>query len=289
MDTTEHPERKPATAARIYDFYIGGTHNFPADRAAAQAAIDQVPLIRPAARANRAFLARAVRFAAEAGIRQFLDIGSGIPTEGNVHEIAQQVDPESHVVYVDIDPMAVTEGLEVLRNNRYATSIHGDVRDCAAILSHAGVARLIDFSQPVAVIMCALLHFIPDDAAHAAVAGLRAACAPGSYLILSHGTPPDVTAAAQERAEFAANDRVISGVYARSTTTPVRMRPRAEIAAFFAGYDLVDPGLTWVGEWHAVEPDQPEFAGQSSLASILGGVGSLRRTDDTVQKITAIK
>ena len=163
MDTTERPEPKPATAARIYDFYIGGTHNFPEDRAAAQAAIDQVPLIRPAARANRAFLGRAVRFAAEAGIRQFVDVGSGIPTEGNVHEIAQDVDPACRVVYVDIDPVAVAEGLEILADNACATSILGNVLDPPAILSHAEVANLIDFRQPVAFIMCALLHFVPDD------------------------------------------------------------------------------------------------------------------------------
>jgi len=184
--------------------------------------MEMVPLIRPAARANRAFLRRAVRFAAEAGIRQFLDVGSGIPTEGNVHEIAQDVDPACRVVYVDMDPVAVSEGLEILDGNKNATSIRGNVLDIPAILSHPRVAELIDFSEPVAIILCAVLHFVTDDdAAYAAVDRLRSVSAPGSYLILSHGTPPEETVEAVERAEFAEGENVVKGVYARQTTTPL--------------------------------------------------------------------
>src|SRR5215475_1635393 len=120
MNTSE-PADKPATAARIYDYFIGGSHNFPADRAAAEAILQGAPSARPAARANRAFLGRAVSLAAESGIRQFLDIGSGIPTERNVHECAQEIDPTSRVVYVDIDPVAVAEGLQMLEHNEHAT------------------------------------------------------------------------------------------------------------------------------------------------------------------------
>jgi S-adenosyl methyltransferase len=277
MDTTERPEQKAATAARIYDYYIGGTHNFPADRAAAEDAIKNVPLIRPAARANRAFLGRAVRFVAESGVRQFLDIGSGIPTEGNVHEIAQEVDPASRVVYVDIDPVAVSEGIEILDGNDYATSIRGNVLDTPAILAHPSVAELIDFSQPIGIILCALLHFVPDDqAAHAAVATLRSASAPGSYLVMSHGALPDLDVAAVERARFAEDDKVMKGIYASKTTTPVRMRQRAEVETFFEGYDLVEPGLAWVGEWRPTPADVDEFDGSPRLAAILGGVGKLR-------------
>jgi hypothetical protein len=277
MDMTARPEAKPATAARIYDFYIGGTHNFPADRAAADVIIKQVPMIRPAARANRAFLNRAVKFAADAGIRQFLDVGSGIPTEGNVHESAQDVDPTCRVVYVDIDPVAVSEGLEILENNEFATAIRGDVLAASAIVEHRAVAQLIDFSQPVAIIACALLHFVPDDAAaHAAIKTFRDASVPGSYLILSHGTPPDGTVDAAERAEFAEGEKAVQGVYAGRTTTPVRMRSRADIESFFEGYDLVDPGLSWVGEWRPIAADQVEFDGNSRLSAILGGVGKLR-------------
>ncbi|HEY2792973.1 MAG TPA: SAM-dependent methyltransferase, partial [Micromonosporaceae bacterium] len=153
---------KAATAARIYDYFIGGTHNFPADRAAAQEAIRRAPTIPAISRANRAFLRRAVRFAAEAGIRQFLDIGSGIPTEGNVHEIAQSIAADSRVVYVDIDPVAVAESLAILEGNDRATAIRGDLRDAAAILSAPEVGAL-DFGRPVAVLLCAVLHFMPDD------------------------------------------------------------------------------------------------------------------------------
>jgi hypothetical protein len=277
MDTTQRPDQKPATAARIYDYYIGGTHNFPADRAAADDVIKQVPLIRPAARANRAFLGRAVRFAAESGVHQFLDIGSGIPTEGNVHEVAQEVDPAARVVYVDIDPVAVSEGLDILEGNPYATSIRGNVLDIEAILSHSNVAELLDFSKPVAIILCALLHFVTDDdAAHAAVTTLRSASAPGSYLILSHGTLPDSDVAVEERQRFAADDKLLQGVYATKTTTPVRMRERNGVKAFFDGYELVEPGLTWVGDWRPDGNHPDEFGGNARLASILGGVGTLR-------------
>ena len=277
MDTSQRPEQKAATAARIYDYYIGGTHNFPADRAAADGVIKQVPLIRPAARANRAFLGRAVRFAAESGIRQFLDIGSGIPTEGNVHEVAQSVEPTARVVYVDIDPVAVSEGLDILDANAYATSIRGNVLDTPAILSHSSVLELLDFSQPVAVILCALLHFVTDDeAAHAAVGSLRSASAPGSYLILSHGTVPDADVAVEEREKFAADDKMMQGVYATKTTTPVRMRQRVGVEVFFDGYDLVEPGLAWVGDWRPDGNQPDEFGGNARLASILGGVGVRR-------------
>jgi hypothetical protein len=276
MDTNLHPDQKPATAARIYDYLIGGTHNFPADRSAAEAVLQQAPVARPSARANRGFLGRAVRFAAESGIRQFLDLGSGIPTERNVHECAQEIDPTCRVVYVDIDPVAVAEGLELLAANKYATSIRGDVRDPSAILRHRAVVELIDFTQPVALIMCALLHFVQDDeAASAAVATFRAACVPGSYLILSHGTL-DIGGDEEERAALAQNERELRTVYARNTATPVRMRSRVAIEDFFAGYDVVDPGLDWVGRWRHVGPDEVEFGGDPRMAGILGGVGILR-------------
>ena len=274
MDTTHPTEQKPATAARIYDYYIGGTHNFPADRAAAEDAIKHVPLLRPAARANRAFLGRAVRFATESGIDQFLDVGSGIPTEGNVHEVAQDINPTARVVYMDIDPVAVAEGLDLLEGNDYATSIHGNVHDTAAIVAHPSVRSLLDLSRPIGIIACAVLHFVTDDAAaQAAITHLASVSVPGSHLILSHGTRPDADVDAEERARFAADDQVMRGVYASKTTTPVRMRPRADVERLFAGYDLVDPGLTWVGDWRPDGRHPDEFDGNARLSSILGGVG----------------
>jgi hypothetical protein len=275
MDTTQRPEQKPATAARIYDYYIGGTHNFPADRAAAQEAIKRVPQIPAAARANRAFLGRAVRFAAESGIRQFLDIGSGIPTEGNVHEIAQDVAPDAHVVYVDIDPVAVAEGLEILEGNDFATSIRGNLRDPSAILAHPEVAKLIDFSQPVAFILCAVLHFVAeDDDAYAAVAHLRSMAAPGSYLILSHATP-NTTVPEAAKADEADKETVVGKVYTSQTITPFRMRQKSEVSGFYGEFELVEPGLTWVTEWRP-DPDAPnEFADDAARTSIVAGVGKL--------------
>jgi hypothetical protein len=273
MDTTQRPEQKPATAARIYDYYIGGTHNFPADRAAAQEAIKRVPQIPAAARANRAFLRRAVRFAASSGIRQFLDIGSGIPTEGNVHEIAQEVAPDARVVYVDIDPVAVAEGLEILEHNEYATSIRGNLRDPEAILGHAEVARLIDFSRPVAVLLCAVLHFVAeDDDAYAAVGKLRSTLVPGSYLILSHATPnTEVPEAA--KADEADKETAVGRMYTAQTMTPFRMRQRDEVANFFGDFDLVEPGLVWVTEWRPVEGELNEFVENTASVSIVAAVG----------------
>src|SRR3954462_5904574 len=154
---------KPATSARIYDYVLGGVHNFPADRAAAQALIQAAPTIPGIARANRAFLRRAVRFLGEAGVRQFLDIGSGIPTAGNVHQVAESV-PDARVAYVDIDPVAVAASLELLEGNDRATAIRADPRDTRAILEHPQLKRLIDFDQPVAVLLVSMLHFVDDEA-----------------------------------------------------------------------------------------------------------------------------
>ncbi len=275
MDTTQRPDQKPATAARIYDYYIGGTHNFPADRAAAQEAIKRVPQIPAAARANRAFLRRAVRHAAESGIRQFLDIGSGIPTEGNVHEIAQDVAADARVVYVDIDPVAVSEGLEILEGNAYATAIRGNLRDPGAILGHPEVARLIDFSRPVALLLCAVLHFVAEDEdAYAAVAKLRSAAGPGSFLIISHATPNTAVPEA-EKAQEADKETVVGKVYTSQTMTPFRMRQLAEVADFFGDFALIEPGLTWVSQWRP-DPAEPNvFADDPAAVGIVAGVGVL--------------
>jgi hypothetical protein len=274
----ENGGSKPATAARIYDYFLGGTHNFPADREAAQAIAKMFPPISDLARANRAFLRRAVRFAAEAGVRQFLDIGSGIPTVGNVHDVAQSVIPDARVVYVDMDPVAVSESLDILENNPWATAIKGDLREPQHILTHPQVGRLIDFNEPVALLLLAVLHFVPeDDVAVGAVDRLVAALAPGSYLVVSHasadgGVDPGNVDTAQD-------------LYKRQTATPFHLRSHDQVTAFFTRFELVEPGVVWLPQWRADltstgagegELAQPDpFADDPAQSAGLAAVGRL--------------
>jgi hypothetical protein len=235
--------QNPATAARMYDYYLGGVHNFPADREAAERVIAQFPFMPVVARANRAFLGRAVRYLTGVGIRQFLDIGSGIPTEGNVHEIAQGQAPDARTVYVDVDPVAVSESLMLLEGNEQADAIRGDLRDPSGILNHPRVRRQLNFDQPIGLLLAAILHFVPDDTqAYDSVAQMVAALAPGSYLVVS--------AAAAE--SFAPNNeltRAVIDVYRQRTTTSAASRSRSEIERFFTGLDLVEPGVVWLHQW----------------------------------------
>jgi hypothetical protein len=247
-DAAQGAKGKPATAARMYDYYLGGIHNFPADQEAARKIIAQYPFVLAAARSNRAFLGRAVRHLAAAGIRQFLDIGSGIPTERNVHEIAEEVTPDARVVYVDIDPTAVAESLEILEGNDRAIAIRADLRRPRLILDHPAVRRLLDFGQPIGLIMAAVLHFVPDDTqAYGAVTQLFDALAPGSFLVISH-TSTEVFWPDHEKED---------DLYRRHTATPGTVRTRAEIEQFFTGVDLLDPGVVWAYEWQP-DPDEPE-------------------------------
>jgi hypothetical protein len=239
-------DTKRANVARVYDYWLGGSHNFLADQDAARATAAVEPSIRVNARANRAFLGRAVRFLAASGIRQFLDIGSGIPTEGNVHEIAQQADPAARVVYADIDPVAVAHSRAILAGNENATVIEADLREPQNILLNAAVRDLIDFARPTGLLLVSVLHFLADaEDPWQIVATLRGTLAPGSYLVLAHGTSegtPVVLRAAEK-------------VYNRSVATSVHVRSRADILRFFDGFDLVDPGLVYIPEWR---PDSPE-------------------------------
>ena len=234
-----------ANVARVYDYLLGGSHNFLSDQdlGRAMAAVD--PNVRAIARANRDFLGRAVRFLAAAGIRQFLDIGSGIPTQGNVHEVAHQADPDARVVYADLDPVVIAHSTAILAGHDNAAIIRGDLREPGKILTHPASQQLIDFSQPVGLLLVAVLHFIGDaEDPSRLVATLREALAPGSYLVLCHATNesrPTVTQAAEK-------------VYQRSVPTQGRTRSRTEILRFFEGFDLVEPGLVYIPEWR---PDSP--------------------------------
>jgi SAM-dependent methyltransferase len=234
-----------ANTARVYDYWLGGSHNFLADQDLGRAISAVDPVVRAGAQANRAFLGRAVRFLGACGIRQFLDIGSGIPTQGNVHEIAQRADPAARVAYVDIDPVAVAHSKAILAGNENAAVIEADLRYPETILGHARTRQMIDFSQPAGLLLVAVLHFIADaDDPWRLVATLRDALAPGSYLVLGQGTNADKPAVAQ----------AFEQVYNRSSTRSIHMRSRAEILRFFDGFDLVDPGLAYVSQWR---PDSP--------------------------------
>ncbi|MDQ7905833.1 SAM-dependent methyltransferase [Phytohabitans sp. ZYX-F-186] len=253
---------RPSTA-RMYDYFLGGSHNFAVDREAAQAMIAAVPETPLIAQANRAFLRRTVRFLAEAGVRQFLDIGSGIPTVGNVHEIAQAAAPESTVVYVDVDPLAVGHSREILDGNERAVAVQADIRDPDRIIDHPEVRKLIDFGQPVALMIVAVLHFVRDEDRPAEiVARLRSALAPGSYLVLSQACGEGRTST--EWAEAYA-------IYQR-TDHPLHNRGRAEITRLFDGFTLVEPGVVWVPEWR---PDSPHAVEEAERSIYIGGVGRL--------------
>jgi hypothetical protein len=226
--------------ARMYDYYLNGKDNYAADRDAAAKVLAAVPEIRAIARANRAFLHRAVRYLAEEkGIRQFLDIGTGIPTSPNVHEIAAQTDPGVRVVYADNDPIVHAHANALLTGTGTTQIVLADLRDPEKIIAEA--AAFLDFTQPVALLLVAILHFIPDEENPSGiVAALREALPAGSWLALSHGTtdfhPVEVTAPAA-----AAYD---------TAPAPLVLRPRAAIEAFFDGFTLEEPGLVQAPLWH---------------------------------------
>ncbi|MQY25272.1 hypothetical protein NRB56_08280 [Nocardia sp. RB56] len=233
--------------ARVYDHLLGGFANFEVDRRIAAKMIEVIPEVPRTARANRAFLQRAVRYLAEAGIDQYLDLGSGIPTAGNVHEIAQRVDPAARVVYVDIDPVAVTMSRRLLTGNPNATAVHGDFTDLPAVLAHPQVTGLLDFSRPIAVLLVSVLHFVYDDAvAERLFARLHEALAPGSHVALSHLTR-EGPAEQLERM--------------RAVTTEVtgrgdKLRTHAEISTLLGDFEPVEPGLVHLARWRP-DPDQP--------------------------------
>jgi hypothetical protein len=231
-----------ATAARMYDYWLGGHDNFAADRIAALKISDHSPEAPLLAMENRKFLGRSVRFlAAEAGIRQFLDLGTGLPTKGNVHQVAQEFTPGAHVVYVDNDPMVLAHS-RALKTGEGTAVIQADLRDPSTILGHPDTRRLIDCTQPLAILFVSVLHFVSDPEAHEVVATFISAAVPGSYLVLSHVTDPDPRLAAEGTAVYA------------STANPISMRSREEILGFFDGVEILEPGLVPVQQWRPIGP-----------------------------------
>ena len=252
-----------AHPARVYDFLLGGKDNFAADRAVAEASIKANPEVRASAVENRGFIARAVRhLAGEPGIRQFLDIGAGLPTSPNVHEVAQAIAPESRVVYVDHDPIVATHGRALLTSKPEGKTayVEADFRDLEAILSSQAVRETLDLSQPVGLVLAAVLHFVPDsDEPYPLVRRLVDWLPHGSYLVLSHLTPdfdPETWATIPARL---AEDGVI-----------MRVRSRAEVQPFFDGLELIEPGVQVVSRWR--NDADPASLPDDAAVSVYGGV-----------------
>jgi hypothetical protein len=228
------------SAARMYDYYLGGKDNFEVDRERAEQIISAYPEVRAAARANRQFLARAVHAVAESGVRQFLDLGAGLPTQGPVHEIVRQVHPDARVVYVDNDPIACAHARALVAGSATAV-VEADVRDPAAVLGDEQVTGLLDWDEPVAVLFMAVLHFIGDEDDPAGmVAAYTRDVAPGSHLLISHVSVALDTAAYNKAA----------GAYQGSGTGDGNRTPE-QIAAFFEGFRLLEPGLVDAVSWRS--------------------------------------
>lgn len=235
------------SAARVYDFLLGGAHNFGPDRHVAEQLLAVDPSAPRTAHENRAFLRRAVEYLVGSGVRQFLDIGSGIPTVGHVHEIAQNAAADAKVVYVDIDPVAVAHSRHILGDNRGTAVIQEDVRRPEQILDHPVVRRLFDFEQPVAVLLVALLHLIGDaDDPVGVLAHLTRRVPGGSYLVLSHLTEEGTTTVTTGKDIL------------RHSGIELTPRSRPQIEAFFSGWELLEPGLVWAPQWHPERPEDVE-------------------------------
>ncbi len=255
------PLDKPS-GTRMYDYLLGGHHNFAIDRAAAEQALAIYPDFSLVMQANRAFLRRAVKFLVEQGIDQFLDLASIIPTVGSAHEVAQQINPAARVVYANIDPDVVRHSEAILRGNPTTAAVQIDLRQPDNVLDHPDARRLLDFSKPMGVLFGFLL-FIPDDEeAYRLVRVLRDAVAPGSYIAISHGTYENVPPEVVEK---------LYALYARSTN-PAKVRSRAQVEAFFEGLELVDPGVVHVPLWRP-EGSDDVLLDRPERSANLGGVG----------------
>ncbi|HET8660331.1 MAG TPA: SAM-dependent methyltransferase [Micromonosporaceae bacterium] len=263
-------------AARMYDYYLGGAHNFGVDRRAAEAVIAAAPQVVDAARANRSFLHRAVRYALGEGVRQFLDLGAGLPTHGSVHDIVHVTDRAAPVVYVDIDPVAVAHARLILEANPAAGVVHADIRAIATILDHPITRQLIDYNQPVCVLLVSVLHFVPGNLADV-MAALHVRLSPDSLLVISHGTDPG--------SRYAAQSDAVKQIYTQ-TATPISYRTPDEIGALFTGFDFISPhahlpggeppGLVAVNQWR---PDgtSPEAVGDERVTPLAGFLAAVAR------------
>lgn len=255
IDTTvAHP-------ARMYDYYLGGKDNYEVDRETAERFLQVLPEGRAMARANRAFLGRVVRMLAAQGIRQFLDIGTGIPGPGNTNEVAHEVAPDARIVYVDNDPIVITHARALLAHPDagLTTVVHADLREPASILENPDVQRVLDFDQPVAVLMVAVLNFIRDtEDPEGIVDRIKSVLAPGSYLAITQPT-----------ADFDAERANAAAAKYKQASAPLVLRTRAQMDKFFTGFDYVEPGLVQISSWR---PDGPPPEDAERIW-IYGGVG----------------
>jgi S-adenosyl methyltransferase len=260
-DSVHGFDARVAHPARVYDYWLGGKDNFAADRIAGEETIAAYPAIRASARANRAFLARSVRYlAAEAGIRQFLDIGTGLPTASNTHEVAQAVAPESRVVYVDNDPLVLAHARALLTSSGAGVTAYldADLRDVDALLGQA--AATLDFGQPVGVMLLAILHYIPDlDQARRIVARLVEAIPSGSFVVISHAAS-DISPEAMAEMIKRMNRHLAEGNHVGRT--------RGVVESFFSGLELLPPGVVKVTQWRPASDVEAE-----GPTSLWGGVG----------------
>ncbi|GAB2840436.1 SAM-dependent methyltransferase [Actinoallomurus bryophytorum] len=240
-----HPQMP--NEARIVDYLLGGKDNFAADREAAEQAIAVAPDLPVMAQESRKFLGRAVRFLAEEGIRQFIDIGCGLPTQNNAHEVAQAVAPDSHVMYVDIDPVVVSHARAILAGDMHTGVIQADMREPGKILAHPDLRRLIDLDRPVAILLLSALQAIPEDeTAQYIVDHLRDAIVPGSWMVISHPVSDDRAEATGALAALFQDREIIKGSRRRAN-----VRTRAEVEPYFEGLKVAAPGITPVPEWRS--------------------------------------
>ena len=265
MSGEHHPEwvidPDIPSVARMYDYYLGGKDNYAADRAAADQVVAAMPSVLEFTRANRRLLSRAVTMMAGQGVRQFLDIGSGLPTQENVHEVAQRAAPDARVVYVDNDPIVLAHARALLANNPLTTVVQADLREPEGIIGHPEITSRIDFDEPVGLLLLAILHFIPDgDRPAGIVAGLRAALAPGGYLAITHGHRGAITRDVEDQ---------VRSAYGRTGAGDLIPRGVDEVAEVFAGTELVGSGLVQVADWRADDaPVQSDMASPGFLAGV---------------------
>ena len=268
MSGEHHPEwvidPEVPSVARMYDYYLGGKDNFAADREAADQVVSAMPNVLEFTRANRRLLSRAVTMMAGRGVRQFLDIGSGLPTRENVHEVAQKAAPGSRVIYVDNDPIVLVHARALLADNPLTTVVQADLREPESIVDHPEVRSRIDFDEPVGLLLLAILHFVPDEDRPAGiVAKLRKPLAPGSFLVISHGHRGEVAQGVEDQ---------VRSAYGRTGAGDIVPRGIDEVGAFFEGTEMAGPGLVQVADWRmGAEPFEPDM----SRPGFLAGVGEV--------------